>query len=66
MTRCVSLSQYSMYFYWPSSINFPMQNLIQNYLCDFRLQFSAPSNFFVAEIVSVSSSLVPVISAFLF
>ena len=30
VTCSVSLSQYSIFFYWPSSITFPMQNLIQN------------------------------------
>jgi len=59
VNHCVSLSQYSILFYWPSSIACPMQNLIHNsFIMIFVYHFQHLPTF-LAEIVNVNSSLVP-------
>ena len=59
VTVVFPFSQYSIFFYWASSIPFPMQNLIQNSCIVIHCyHFQHLPTFFVAEIVSVCSSLV--------
>jgi hypothetical protein len=67
--RSVSLSQYSIFFCWLSSINFPLQNLIRNsFIVIFIYHFQHLPTFFsfswncVCKFVSIFS----VIPSFLF
>ena len=60
VTVVFAFSHYSIYFYCPSSITFPMHNLIQNsVIVIFVYHFQHLATFFVAEIVSLCSSPVP-------